>query len=105
MLTQIAAHLVLQERVFIVEWRRGLISWILIGLIAGWVAGKLSRGAGFGCIGDIVIGLIGSVIGGWIFTRLHIAGPESSFLYSLAAATVGAVVLVFIAHLLFGTRA
>jgi uncharacterized membrane protein YeaQ/YmgE (transglycosylase-associated protein family) len=91
----------LQERVVIVEWQRGLIGWLLIGLIAGWLAGQLSRGRGFGCIGDIVLGLIGSVIGGWSFTRLGIV-HDNTFLLSLAAATVGAVILVAIAHLFFG---
>jgi len=90
-----------QEKVLIVEWQRGLLGWLLIGLIAGWLAGKLSRGQGFGCIGDIVLGLIGSVIGGWIFTQLGIV-HANTFLFSLAAATVGAVVLVSIAHLFFG---
>jgi uncharacterized membrane protein YeaQ/YmgE (transglycosylase-associated protein family) len=81
----------------------GLIWWLLIGLLAGWLAGKMARGRGFGCIGDILIGLIGSVIGGWIFTQLGI-GHENTFLFSLAAATVGAVLLVSIAHLFFGGK-
>ena len=51
---------------------RGLISWIVLGLIAGWIAGHLARGRGFGCIVDVILGLIGAVIGGWIFTRLGI---------------------------------
>ena len=80
-----------------------LVGWILIGLIAGWLAGKLARGKGFGCIGDIVLGLIGSVIGGWIFTQLGIF-HANTFLFSLAAATVGAVILVSIAHLFFGGK-
>ena len=100
MLTQIAMML-LQERVIVVEWRRGLIGWLLIGLIAGWLAGKVARGRGFGCIGDILLGLIGSVIGGWIFTKLGIV-HDNTFLYSLAVATVGAVLLVSVAHLFFG---
>jgi uncharacterized membrane protein YeaQ/YmgE (transglycosylase-associated protein family) len=75
----------------------GFWGWILIGLIAGWLAGKISRGRGFGCITDIILGVVGSFIGGWIFMRLNIYG--GGFLYSLAAATVGAVLLVFIAHL------
>jgi uncharacterized membrane protein YeaQ/YmgE (transglycosylase-associated protein family) len=83
-----------------VQAQRGLISWILIGLIAGWLAGKIARGRGFGCITDIVLGLVGSLLGGWIFTRLGIFG--GGFLYSLAAATLGAVILVSIAHL-FGS--
>lgn len=75
----------------------GFWGWILIGLVAGWLAGKISRGRGFGCIADIILGIVGSFIGGWIFMRLKIYG--GGFLYSLAAATVGAVLLVFIAHL------
>ena len=94
---------VLQEHVVIVEWQRGLIGWLLIGLLAGWLAGKMARGRGFGCIGDILIGLIGSVIGGWIFTQLGIA-HTNTFLYSLAAATIGAVLLVSVAHLFFGGK-
>jgi uncharacterized membrane protein YeaQ/YmgE (transglycosylase-associated protein family) len=84
-------------------WPNNLFSWILLGLIAGWLAGKIARGRGFGCIGDILLGLIGSVIGGWIFTKLGIV-HANTFLYSLAAATVGAVVLVSIAHLFFGRK-
>jgi uncharacterized membrane protein YeaQ/YmgE (transglycosylase-associated protein family) len=95
--------LALQQRVVIVEWRRGLIGWLLIGLLAGWLAGKMARGHGFGCIGDILIGLIGSVIGGWVFTQVGIV-HENTFLFSLAAATVGAVLLVSIAHLFFGGK-
>jgi uncharacterized membrane protein YeaQ/YmgE (transglycosylase-associated protein family) len=83
-----------------VQAQRGLISWILIGLIAGWLAGKIARGRGFGCITDIVLGLVGSLLGGWIFTKLGIFG--GGFLFSLAAATLGAVILVSIAHL-FGS--
>jgi len=79
-----------------------LLGWIAIGLVAGWLAGLLSRGAGFGCIGNIVLGLIGSVLGGWIFSRLNILG--GGVIYSLAAATVGAVVLVAIARLFAGGR-
>jgi len=79
---------------------RSLIGWLVLGLIAGWLAGKLSRGRGFGCITDIVLGLIGSFIGGWVFTKLGIFG--GGFLFSLAAATLGAVILVAIAHLFSG---
>lgn len=86
-----------------VGWPNSLFSWILLGLIAGWLAGKLARGRGFGCIGDTILGLIGSVIGGWIFTKLGIA-HTNTFLFSLAAATVGAVILVSIAHLFFGGK-
>jgi uncharacterized membrane protein YeaQ/YmgE (transglycosylase-associated protein family) len=98
----LSALILLQETiVVVVERQRSLLGWILIGLLAGWLAGKIARGRGFGCIGDIVLGLIGSVIGGWIFTKLGIV-HANTFLFSLAAATLGAVLLVSIAHLFFG---
>src|SRR5256885_7675767 len=86
----------------IVEMRYSLLGWLLIGLIAGWLAGKLSRGRGFGCVTDIILGLIGGVLGGWVFSKLGISGDGTSFIYSLAAATVGAVIIVAIAHLFSG---
>lgn len=79
---------------------RGILGWIVIGLLAGWIAGHLSRGRGFGCIVDVILGLIGAVIGGWIFTRLGIS--VMGFWGSLAAATVGAILLVLIARLFAG---
>jgi len=77
-----------------------IVSWLLLGLIAGWLAGQIGRGRGFGCVTDILLGLIGSYLGGWIFMKLGIFG--GGFLYSLAAATLGAVILVSIAHLFGG---
>jgi uncharacterized membrane protein YeaQ/YmgE (transglycosylase-associated protein family) len=98
----LSAWIVLADRVYFVGVSsRGLISWIILGLIAGWIAGHLSRGRGFGCIVDVILGLIGAVIGGWIFTRLGIVA--GGFLGSLAAATVGAIVLVLIARLFAGS--
>jgi len=94
--------ILLQEKVYVVEWwPRGLIAWLFLGLLAGWLAGKLSRGRGFGCLTDVILGLIGSVIGGWVFTKLGIFG--GGFLFSLAAATLGAVILVSIVHLFTGS--
>jgi uncharacterized membrane protein YeaQ/YmgE (transglycosylase-associated protein family) len=96
-----AAFTLLQEKVVVIQWwPRGVIAWLLLGLLAGWLAGKLARGRGFGCIGDIVLGLIGSIVGGWVFTKLGIFG--GGFLFSLAAATLGAVIFVAIAHLFTG---
>jgi uncharacterized membrane protein YeaQ/YmgE (transglycosylase-associated protein family) len=91
----------LQSRVVVVEYPRSLIGWLLIGLIAGWLAGKIARGRGYGCITDIILGLVGSLLGGWIFTRLGIV-HANTFLYSLAAATIGAILLVAIVHLFVG---
>ena len=80
-----------------------LLGWIIIGLLAGWIAGEVSRGAGFGCLGNLAIGMVGSILGGWIFSQLGIWG--GGFIYSLAAATVGAVVLVLIARLFTAGKA
>jgi uncharacterized membrane protein YeaQ/YmgE (transglycosylase-associated protein family) len=79
---------------------RSLLGWLLVGLIAGWLAGKVSRGQGFGCVADVILGLVGAVLGGWIFTKLGIFG--GGILYSIAAATLGAVLLVVIARLFAG---
>jgi uncharacterized membrane protein YeaQ/YmgE (transglycosylase-associated protein family) len=97
----LAALLQESTRTVHVEMRYSLLGWLLIGLIAGWLAGKISRGQGFGCITDIVLGLVGAVLGGWLFVKLGILG--GGLVYSLAAATVGAVIIVAIAHL-FGGR-
>jgi uncharacterized membrane protein YeaQ/YmgE (transglycosylase-associated protein family) len=91
-----------QRDVYVGVSSRGFIGWIIIGLLAGWIAGHITRGRGFGCVVDIVLGLIGAVVGGWIFTRLGILAW--GFWGSLAAATVGAVVLVAIARLFAGGR-
>ncbi len=77
-----------------------LLGWIVVGLIAGWLSGKITRGGGFGLLADLFLGLVGAVIGGWIFHRLGI--QAYGFIASLAAATVGALVLVTAARLLAG---
>jgi uncharacterized membrane protein YeaQ/YmgE (transglycosylase-associated protein family) len=97
-----ALALFLQTRVVEIDYQRGIIGWIVIGLIAGWLAGKISRGEGYGCITDILLGLVGSFLGGWIFMKLGIFG--GGFIYSLAAATVGAVIVVAVVHLIVGDR-
>jgi len=89
-------------RVYAFHMTNSLVGWIVIGLLAGWIAGKISRGRGFGCIANVILGLIGALLGGWIFTRLGVWG--GGFLFSLAAATVGAVVLVAIARLFSSGR-
>jgi uncharacterized membrane protein YeaQ/YmgE (transglycosylase-associated protein family) len=77
-----------------------IVGWILIGLLAGWLTGKVTRGSGFGLFANVFLGLVGAVIGGWIFSQLGIR--FGGFIGSLAAATVGAVVLVSIARLFSG---
>ena len=80
---------------------RGLIGWLIIELLAGWLSGEVVRGRGFGCLGNTLLGLIGAVVGGWLFERLHIS--TFGFIGSLAAATVGAVVLVTLARAISGS--
>ena len=81
--------------------RHKFLVWVLIGLIAGWLSGKIMRGGGFGLVADLFVGLIGGVIGGWVFAQLGIR--SYGFIGGLAAATVGAIILVAIARLLGGS--
>lgn len=96
-----AATLLLQSSVFIGVSSRGWLAWIFIGLLAGWLAGHLTRGRGFGCLVNVILGLVGAVIGGWLFTKLGVVAL--GFWGSLAAATVGAVLLVAIARVFAGS--
>jgi uncharacterized membrane protein YeaQ/YmgE (transglycosylase-associated protein family) len=72
---------------------------IIVGAIAGWLAGKLVRGFGFGLLWNVIIGIIGAFIGVWLLTRLGLQ-PASGFLGSIVNATIGAVVLLVIIGLL-----
>ncbi len=74
------------------------VYFILIGALAGWVGGKLVKGEGFGIIGNIIVGIVGAVLGGWIFEKLGIA--ETNLLYSIAAAVVGSVVFLLVIGLI-----
>lgn len=76
-----------------------MLGAIIIGILAGWLAGKLMRGAGFGIIGDLVLGLVGGVVGGWLFGALNVPGPNGA-IGALVVATIGAVILVWIAHMI-----
>ncbi|NJD55877.1 MAG: GlsB/YeaQ/YmgE family stress response membrane protein [Nitrospirae bacterium] len=70
--------------------------FLIIGAVAGWLAGKIMQGRGFGLIGDLVVGILGSLIGGFIFRFLGIA--SFGLIGSLVTATVGAVVLLWLIH-------
>lgn len=71
-----------------------LVWFLLVGMVAGWLAGKITKGSGYGVLGDIVIGVIGAVVGGFLFGLVGIAAY--GLLGSLIVATIGAVVLVYI---------
>ena len=76
----------------------GLMIWLVIGAVAGWLAGLIVRGGGYGIIGDIVVGIIGSVIFGWLFGLSGMA-VGSGIIGSIVAATIGAVILILILRL------
>lgn len=75
-----------------------MLGAIITGLIAGWLAGKLMRGAGYGIIRDIVLGLVGGVIGGWLFGHLGIGA--GGMVGAIVMSTIGAVVLVAAARMI-----
>ena len=75
-----------------------LIWFLLIGLIAGWLAGMVVKGGGFGVIGDMIVGVIGAFLGGWLFGVLGIAA--GGLIGSLITAFVGAVILIFLLRMI-----
>ena len=77
----------------------GLLYWIVVGLIAGWLAGVVMKGGGYGIVVDIVLGMLGGVVGGWIFSRLGI-GAGGGLVGGIIVAFIGAVVLVAITRAL-----
>lgn len=77
----------------------GFIEWILVGLVAGWLAGKVMSGGGYGVIVDIVLGILGGLLGGWIFGQLGI-WPGGGVIGSIIVAFLGAVLLVWITRLI-----
>jgi len=76
-----------------------LLWFILIGAAAGWLAGQIMKGGGFGLIGDIIVGILGAIIGGWIFRVLKIY-PSGGLMGALITALVGAIVLLFLIRLI-----
>ena len=75
-----------------------LIIFLVIGAVAGWLAGVIMKGGGYGLIGDIIVGVIGSLIGGWLFGLLGIAA--GGLIGSIVAAVVGAIILIAILRLI-----
>jgi uncharacterized membrane protein YeaQ/YmgE (transglycosylase-associated protein family) len=78
------------------------IWFLLIGLAAGWLAGQLTKGGGFGVVGDLVVGVIGAILGGFLFGLLGL--EANSLLGSLITATVGAVVLLVLLRFIKKTK-
>ena len=77
-----------------------LLTWLIVGLVAGVLASLLMGGTGYGLIGDIVIGIVGAFVGGWLFRTMGVAVPLSGIGGTILVAFVGAVVLLFVIRLL-----
>jgi uncharacterized membrane protein YeaQ/YmgE (transglycosylase-associated protein family) len=80
------------------------IVWIVLGLIAGFIASKIINKRGEGLIRDILLGIIGAVVGGWLFHAFGMAGVSGLNIYSLIVAVVGAVVVLVIYHAIAGSK-
>ena len=77
-----------------------LLTWLIVGLVAGVLASILMGGTGYGLIGDIIIGIVGAFVGGWLFSRLGVSSPFGGLAGTIFVAFVGAVVLLFILRLI-----
>jgi uncharacterized membrane protein YeaQ/YmgE (transglycosylase-associated protein family) len=79
-----------------------LISWLLLGLIAGFIASKLVNKSGEGIVLDIILGILGAVVGGWIFNQMGSAGVTGFNVWSIVVSVVGAIVVLLIWHAIRG---
>jgi uncharacterized membrane protein YeaQ/YmgE (transglycosylase-associated protein family) len=78
----------------------GIIIWLIVGAIAGWAAGQVVRGGGFGLIGDIIVGIIGAFIAGWLLPIVHFPVIGGPIISAIIDAFIGAVVLLLIIRLI-----
>jgi uncharacterized membrane protein YeaQ/YmgE (transglycosylase-associated protein family) len=77
----------------------GFLAWIIVGLIAGWLAGQVMKGGGYGVLVDIILGLLGGLLGGWLFGQLGL-GAGGGMVGSIIVAFIGALILVGITRLI-----
>ena len=77
-----------------------ILTWLIVGLIAGVLASLVMGGTGYGLIGDIVIGIVGAFVGGWLFRAMGVSVPLSGIAGTILVAFVGAVVLLFVIRLI-----
>jgi uncharacterized membrane protein YeaQ/YmgE (transglycosylase-associated protein family) len=83
-----------------------ILAWIILGLVAGWLAGMVMRGGGYGILGDIVLGVLGALIGGWLTALLLGRDMVNGFnIESIIVAVLGAIVLIAISRAFTGRRA
>jgi uncharacterized membrane protein YeaQ/YmgE (transglycosylase-associated protein family) len=83
----------------------GILAWIVLGLIAGFIGSKIVNHTGSGVIMDIVLGIVGALVGGFLFSLFGAAGVTGLNIYSMLVAIVGAVVVLWLYHVLVGRRA
>ena len=76
----------------------GIIWWIVVGLIAGWAAGRIMKGGGYGAIADILLGIVGAVIGGWVVGLLGFGA--GGLIWSILVAILGATILIWVARMI-----
>jgi len=81
---------------------QGLLVILFVGLIAGWLAGKIVRGTGFGIIGDIVVGIAGAFVASWLFPKLGIRIGSTGLVREIVYSAVGAVILLLVVRLVRG---
>lgn len=79
----------------------GIVAWLIVGLVAGWLAGKFMKGSGYGLLGDILVGIVGAFVGGLLAGMLGFRG-EAGFIGSIVIAFIGAVVLIALIRALPG---
>jgi uncharacterized membrane protein YeaQ/YmgE (transglycosylase-associated protein family) len=82
-----------------------IIAWIILGLIAGFIGSKIVNNSGQGVLMDIVLGIVGAIVGGFIFSLFGAAGVTGLNIYSLIVAVIGAIVVLWIYHAIIGRRA
>ena len=83
----------------------GILMWIIVGLVAGVLASMVMGGTGYGLIGDIIIGIVGAFLGGWLFSQLGVSTPFGGLPGTIFVAFIGAIVLLFILRLIRGGTA
>ncbi len=79
-----------------------IITWLIVGLVAGVLASLVMGGTGYGIIGDIIIGIVGAFVGGWLFSKMGIATPFGGLPGTIFVAFIGAIVLLFVLRLIRG---
>lgn len=80
-----------------------ILVWIIVGLIAGWIASRLMGSGGYGILGDIVVGILGAVVGGWLLSRLLGLDVTGLNLESIFVSVVGAMIVIVVYRALAGT--